>query len=98
MKTGVASSTFVALALVSSTAASPSLLERALERRNDAPPLPPCANYTPFQYVGCFVDPTGTKNLEYNPGLDFDTMTIETCTASCKVSLSQIPDISGVDR
>jgi hypothetical protein len=90
MKTGALSFALGAITLISSAGASPSLPKRALERRWDAPPLPPCYSYKPYQYVGCFVD-ASPKSLEYNPGLDFDTMTVETCTATCKVSLDCLP-------
>jgi hypothetical protein len=83
------SSALAAFAVISSTAAISSPPAKAIQRRNDAPPLPPCPsnNYTPFTYVGCFYEPT-PETLQYNPNLLFSTMTVETCTATCKVSIN----------
>ncbi|OCK75205.1 WSC-domain-containing protein [Lepidopterella palustris CBS 459.81] len=83
----IISSAVVAVALISSTTAIPTADQapRNLQRRWDAPPLPPCSqnNYVPFTYVGCFVEPN-PETLQYNPNLVFSTMTVETCTATCK--------------
>lgn len=88
MKTFI-SSAIAAAALVSPTTAIPAFNEgpNGLQRRTDAPPLAPCSqnNYVPFNYVGCFVEPN-PQTLQYNPRLEFSTMTVETCTATCKVS------------
>ena len=47
---------------------------------------PPCAYpYTPFEYVGCFEDTRGNRALGYSAGLDFGSVTVENCTAACKV-------------
>ncbi|KAH8817411.1 WSC domain-containing protein, partial [Xylogone sp. PMI_703] len=76
-----------AIGLASSVVAIPTAsdLSSALQRRWDAPPLPPCAQdeYTPYSYVGCFVE-SSPATLQYSPDLDYDTMTVETCTATCK--------------
>ena len=86
------SSAFAAVALILSTEARTilprTILPRSLERRNDAPPLPPCPAYAAFNYVGCFVEANPTT-LEYHPNLVFSTMTVETCTATCKVSIGR---------
>ncbi|KAH6668008.1 WSC domain-containing protein [Halenospora varia] len=83
----VLSSAVAAIALISSTTAIPTINQepRDLQRRTDAPPLPPCSqnNYSPFTYVGCFVEPN-PQSLQYYPHLVFSTMTVETCTATCK--------------
>lgn len=86
----VISYALAAFALVSSTAAVPSPAAGAIHRRNDAPPLPPCpsTDYTPYTYVGCFVE-DNPESLQYNPNLVFSTMTVETCTATCKVSMGR---------
>ena len=57
-----------------------------LVARNDYPALPPCSYpYTPFTYVGCYVDPsTPARALDYSPQLSSSNMTVEECTASCK--------------
>src|SRR4051812_13011931 len=92
MKIGISSAT-VALELISSATAMHSTPARAIHRRNDAPPLPPCpsTDYTPYTYVGCFYEDS-PESLQYNPNLMFSTMTVETCTATCKVStVSSIP-------
>ncbi|KAH8812150.1 WSC domain-containing protein, partial [Xylogone sp. PMI_703] len=74
-------------ALISFTTASPAgnQAARELHRRWDAPPLPPCPidDYTPYSYVGCFVEPS-PDTLQYNPNLLYSTMTVEDCTAICK--------------
>ncbi|KAH7330039.1 carbohydrate-binding WSC, partial [Rhexocercosporidium sp. MPI-PUGE-AT-0058] len=36
-----------------------------------------------FTYVGCFIKPN-PQTLQYNPSLEFSTMTIGACTATCK--------------
>src|SRR5262245_58075150 len=79
-------SALVAFALVASTTGIPSIPARAIQRRTDAPPLPPCNCYTPYTYVGCFNE-AHPNTLQYNPNLVFSTMTVETCTATCKVSM-----------
>ncbi|KAH6667731.1 WSC domain-containing protein [Halenospora varia] len=71
------------LALVSSAVARPDLIQRTIHRRTDAPPLPPCVSYTPYTYVGCFLE-VRPRSLQYSPNLVFSTMTVETCTATCK--------------
>jgi hypothetical protein len=96
MKT-VISSAVAAVALISSATAIPAINQgpRELQRRWDAPPLPPCPqnNYAPFTYVGCFVEPN-PETLQYNPNLVFSTMTVETCTATCKVNTPTLFQIS----
>jgi hypothetical protein len=79
-------SAFAALALVSSTEAKTLPLARSLVRRTDAPPLPPCTSYTPFVYKGCYAAGS-PATLQYNPQLPTGPMTIEMCTATCKVSV-----------
>jgi hypothetical protein len=92
----VISSAVAAVALISSATAIPTVSQapRDLQRRWDAPPLPPCPqnDYTPFTYVGCFVEPN-PETLQYNPDLVFSTMTVETCTATCKVNISPFPNV-----
>jgi hypothetical protein len=78
----------VALTLIASSAAIPSP-PATIRRRNDAPPLPPCTSFTPYTYVGCFYE-ANPMTLQYNPNLDFDTMTIEICTSTCKVSMTSL--------
>src|SRR5689334_11295904 len=91
----VLSSAVAAIALISSTTAIPTINQepRDLQRRTDAPPLPPCSqnNYSPFTYVGCFVEPN-PQSLQYYPHLVFSTMTVETCTATCKVNIAPFPN------
>ena len=81
-----------------------SLKSVSLQRRTDVPPQPPCSqnNYAAFNYAGCYVEPD-PETLEYYPNLQFSTMTVETCTATCKVhflthSMQHVknPDISTV--
>ena len=81
------SATLAAFALASCTTALVRPSARALQRRTDAPPLPPCPsnNYKPYTYVGCFEEGS-PRALQYNPDLSTSTMTVETCTATCKVS------------
>jgi hypothetical protein len=79
-----ASSTLVLLAILGSAVGSPAQIVKSLQRRWDPPPLPGCVPYTPFRYVGCFVESDPTT-LVYNTQLNFDTMTIEICTNACKV-------------
>ena len=84
------SSAIAAITLVSSTSATPAFNQgySKLQRRTDAPPLPPCSqnNYAPFTYVGCFAETDPLTVLPYNPRLEWSTMTVETCTATCKAS------------
>jgi hypothetical protein len=89
MKTWTAPA-FAAFALVSLTTALARPPAGALQRRTDAPPLPPCPpnNYKPYTYVGCFKEDS-PRSLQYNPNLVFSTMTVETCTATCKVSIKR---------
>ncbi|MCJ1306509.1 hypothetical protein MMC25_000152 [Agyrium rufum] len=49
---------------------------------------PPCLNeFTPFEYVDCYVDPSIPRALTFTPpGLDGDEMTPELCTAACKAN------------
>lgn len=58
----------------------------AVFKRNDYPPLPPCSYpYTPFDYVGCYVDPAGqARALDFSAGGLKQNMTVELCTATCK--------------
>ena len=60
----------------------------AIERRTNYPPQAPCSYpYTPFDYVGCYVDPSiPNRALDYATDLDFQSMTVEKCTASCKAN------------
>ncbi|KAF7509242.1 hypothetical protein GJ744_008302 [Endocarpon pusillum] len=84
MKTWI-SSALTACALVSLTNALASLPPRDLHRRTDFPPLPPCPqnNYKPYTYLGCFKEDS-PRSLQYNTNLPWSTMTVETCTATCK--------------
>ncbi len=79
-----AASVLVTLGLVLSATGSPTSHPQSLQRRCLPPPLPGCTPYTPFHYVGCFIEENPTF-LVYNTGLDFGTMTIEICTNTCKV-------------
>lgn len=79
-------SLLVALGLVLSATASPASQPQSLQRRWNPPPLPGCTPYTPFHYVGCFIEENPTF-LVYNTELDFQTMTIEICLDACKVRL-----------
>ncbi|RQM04558.1 hypothetical protein DH86_00004209, partial [Scytalidium sp. 3C] len=87
MKGFLSSGLVLAVTLTSTASAFPTFnaVSRDLERRWDAPPLPPCpqGEYTPFTYVGCFDEPS-PNTLQYNPNLNTSTMTVETCTATCK--------------
>ena len=58
----------------------------AIARRYDYPAQPPCSYpYTPFNYVGCYIDPSiPNRALDFATHLDFQNMTVEKCTASCK--------------
>ena len=83
----ILASALAAFSLFSCTTAIPtSNQERSIERRWDAPPLPPCpaGDYTPFTYLGCYAQPS-PETLQYNPNLNFNNMTVDTCTATCKV-------------
>lgn len=55
-----------------------------LVKRNEEPPQPSCTDFTPFVYAGCFQDPSTTRALLYNSGLNSQNMTVETCVAFCK--------------
>lgn len=70
----------LALSGLSSVAAA------ALIPRNDYAAQPPCTYpFTPFDYVGCYVDPsTPYRALTFNPQIPRDNMTVELCVASCK--------------
>ena len=74
------------LSFASGAAISYPDLTGTLVARNDYPALPPCSYpYTPFTYVGCYVDPsTPARALGWSPNLSFNNMTVEECTASCK--------------
>lgn len=74
----------VLFALILSATGSPAEHHHALQRRNFPLPLPSCTPYTPWHYVGCFVEGDPTF-LVYNTELTFETMTIEICIDSCKV-------------
>jgi hypothetical protein len=65
---------------------SPYNVDNALAKRNDYPGVPPCSYpYTPFDYVGCYVDPSlPNRALDYGTGLPTNNMTVELCTAECK--------------
>ena len=58
----------------------------AIARRNDYPAQPPCSYpFTPFNYGGCYVDPSiPNRALDFATNMDFQNMTVEKCTASCK--------------
>ena len=76
--------------LVTAFLAAPSVFVNAygkIHRRNDYAAVPPCTYpYTSFNYVGCYINPSDPNvfALAYNPQLNFKTMTVELCTASCK--------------
>jgi hypothetical protein len=80
---------YAAFTLISSIAASPFFPARALQRRWDASPLPPCTFFTPCTYVGCFYE-AYPMTLQYNPNLNFSTMTVEICTVTCEVSIDRL--------
>lgn len=57
----------------------------AVLKRTDYPPLPPCSYpYTPFNYVGCYVDPSVQRALDFSAGGLSQSMTVDFCTATCK--------------
>lgn len=80
------SSALAAFALASFATALVSAPARALQRRTDVPPLAPCPSndYKPYTYVGCFFEDNPTA-LQFSSNLVFGEMTVETCTATCKV-------------
>lgn len=75
----------VLFALILSATGSPAEHHHALQRRNFPLPLPSCTPYTPWHYVGCFIEEDPTF-LVYNTELTFETMTIEICIDSCKAN------------
>ena len=54
--------------------------------RDDYASQAPCSYpFTPFDYVGCYVDISiPTRSLIWSPNLDFGSMTVEKCVAACK--------------
>lgn len=72
----------------------------AVLKRNDYPPLPPCSYpYTPFDYVGCYVDPSSmARALDFSAGGLSQTMTVEFCTATCKCESMNVALVGSTAR
>jgi len=49
---------------------------------------PPCLPdaFTPYKYVGCYLDERSDRTLPDSAGLDFGSTTIEKCAAACKAN------------
>ena len=60
---------------------------------------PSCnTTYQPFIYVGCYTDDRDSRSLPLNPGLDFGSLTVEKCTAACKVCQNLLSFYACTDR
>jgi hypothetical protein len=89
--TGKFVTAFVAASVLSLAAgaaiSSPREVNHGLTKRWGAyAGAPPCSYpYTPFDYVGCYVDPSlPQRGLDWGSDLPTNNMTVELCTAECK--------------